>query len=72
MESERRKFGMVLEFAVLFATLVFVSVGRAKLPADSISSSERPHFRKLSIRLISPAKYGREKRKNVPLFADIG
>ena len=27
MESERRKFGMVLAFAVLFATLAFVSVG---------------------------------------------
>ncbi|MFZ2070632.1 MAG: NosD domain-containing protein [Halobacteriota archaeon] len=29
MESERRKFGMILAFAVLFATLAFVSVGCA-------------------------------------------
>jgi len=28
-ESERRKIGMVLAFAVLFATLIFVSVGIA-------------------------------------------
>lgn len=34
MESERRKFGMVLAFAVLFATLAFVSLGCAS--ADTI------------------------------------
>jgi hypothetical protein len=35
MESKRRKFGMILAFAVLFTTLVFVSVGCAsKTPPE--------------------------------------
>lgn len=43
MESERRKFGMILTFAVLFTTLTFIGVGCVSAATITVCDSGCDH-----------------------------